>query len=178
VNEIRQLASHEVYRSPWMRVREDEVEFPSGARGTYSVLEKPDFVLVIPYEHDGFWLVEQYRYTVGSREWEFPQGGWPPGSAGGTQEELAIAELREETGHSADSLVHLGRLHTAYGFTGQGYDVYLATGLTPGETAREVTEQDMVHDWRSVAEVRAMIRAGELRDAHSIAALALFDLHS
>ena len=177
VNEIKQLATREVYRSKWMRVREDEVEFPSGARGTYSVVEKRDFVLVIPYENGGFWLVEQYRYPVGSREWEFPQGGWPAGSDG-TQEELAAAELREETGHVADSLVHLGRLHTAYGYSSQGYDVYLATGLTPGEVDREVTEQDMIHEWRGAADVRAMIRAGELRDAHSLAALALFDLRA
>jgi 8-oxo-dGTP pyrophosphatase MutT (NUDIX family) len=177
VDEIRQLSTREVYRSQWMRVREDEIEFPSGERGTYSVLEKRDFVLVIPYENGGFWLVEQYRYTVGSREWEFPQGGWPAG-ADGTQEELAVAELREETGHTASSLVHLGRLHTAYGFTGQGYDVYLATGLTPGETHREVTEQDMIHEWRSEADVRDMIRTGRLRDAHSLAALALYDLRT
>jgi 8-oxo-dGTP pyrophosphatase MutT (NUDIX family) len=177
VNEIRQLATREVYRSQWMRVREDEVEFPSGARGTYSVVDKRDFVLVIPYADDGFWLVEQYRYPVGSREWEFPQGGWPAG-ADGTQEELAAAELREETGLAADSFVHLGHLHTAYGYCSQGYDVYLATELTPGEVKREVTEEDMIHEWRSVADVRAMIRRGELRDAHSLAALALYDLRT
>ncbi|MDT4916670.1 MAG: hypothetical protein QOH89_1370, partial [Pseudonocardiales bacterium] len=94
----------------------------------------------------------------------------------GTQEQLAVAELREETGLVADSLVHLGRLHTAYGFCSQGYDVYLASGLTPGAVDREVTEQDMIHEWRPVAEVREMIRTGELRDAHSLAALSLFDL--
>lgn len=177
MNEIRQLATREVYSSQWMRVREDVVQFPSGAQGTYSVVEKRDFVLVIPYEHGGFWLVEQYRYPVGTREWEFPQGGWPAGSDG-TQEELALAELREETGHVADSLVQLGRLHTAYGFCAQSYDVYLATGLTAGEVGREVTEQDMIHEWRADADVREMIRSGELRDAHSLAALALFDLRT
>ena len=175
MNEIKQLATREVYRSQWMRVREDVVEFPSGAQGTYSVVDKRDFVLVIPYADDGFWLVEQYRYPVGSREWEFPQGGWPAGSDG-TQEELAAAELREETGLVADSLAHLGHLHTAYGYCSQGYDVYLATGLTAGQVDREVTEEDMIHEWRSAADVRAMARSGELRDAHSLAALALFDL--
>ena len=82
VKAIRQLASREVYRSRWLRVREDEVQFPSGVRGTYSVVDKPDFVLVIPYVDEGFWLVEQFRYPVGSREWEFPQGGWPSSAEG------------------------------------------------------------------------------------------------
>jgi 8-oxo-dGTP pyrophosphatase MutT (NUDIX family) len=175
VSEIRQLATREVYRSPWLTLREDDVEFPSGARGKYAVVDKRDFVLVLPYADDGFWLVEQFRYPVGRREWEFPQGGWAAGKDG-TQEELAAGELREETGLVAESLTHLGRLHTAYGFCSQRYDVFLATGLTAGDTEREVTEQDMVHEWRSVAEIRAMVKRGEFADAHSLAALALYDL--
>jgi 8-oxo-dGTP pyrophosphatase MutT (NUDIX family) len=172
---IRQLATREVYRSPWLTLREDDVEFPSGARGIYSVVDKRDFVLVLPYADGGFWLVEQFRYPVGRREWEFPQGGWAAGKDG-SQDELATAELREETGFVAESLVHLGRLYAAYGFCSQGYDVYLATGLTPGDTEREVTEEDMVHEWRSLADVREMVRRGEFADAHSVAALALYDL--
>jgi hypothetical protein len=145
MDEIRQLSSREVYRSPWMSVREDEVAFPSGARGTYSVVDKKDFVVVLPYADGGFWLVEQFRYPVGRREWEFPQGGWPSG-------------------------------HSGYGYSSQGYDAFLATGLTPGPTHRETTEADMVHEWRAEAEVRAMIRRGEFADAHSVAALTLWDL--
>lgn len=172
---IDQLGSREVYRSRWMAVREDDVRFPDGSRGTYSVVDKPDFVVVIPEADGGFWLVEQFRYPVGSREWEFPQGGWPAGS-GGTAEELAAAELREETGLRAGSLVHLGRLFAAYGYSSQSYDVYLARNLTEGEPQRESTEQDMVHRWFAEADVRGMIVAGRLRDAHTVAALALRDV--
>ncbi|HKC29429.1 MAG TPA: NUDIX hydrolase [Jatrophihabitans sp.] len=175
MDEIRQLSTREVYRNPWLRLREDVVQFPSGVTGTYSVVDKQDFVLVLPFENDGFWLVQQFRYPVGRREWEFPQGGWPADRSG-TPEELAAAELREETGFGAESLVHLGRLHAAYGFCSQGYDVFLATGLTPGETHREATEQDMVHEWRSLSQIRAMVRTGQLADAHSVAALTLYEL--
>jgi 8-oxo-dGTP pyrophosphatase MutT (NUDIX family) len=173
--EIRRLGGREVYRSPWMSVREDDVEFPSGLTGTFSVVDKEDFVLVLPFADDGFWLVQQYRYPVGRREWEFPQGGWPAGHSG-TPAELAAAELREETGFTAASLHHLGRLYAAYGFCSQGYDVYLATGLTPGEAEREDTEADMIHEWRSLEEIRTMIPRGEFSDAHSVAALTLYNL--
>jgi 8-oxo-dGTP pyrophosphatase MutT (NUDIX family) len=175
MTEIRQLSSREVYRSPWMSVREDEIAFASGATGTYSVVDKSDFVVVLPFADDGFWLVQQFRYPVGSRQWEFPQGGWPSGRSG-TQAELAAAELGEETGFVAGSLVSLGRLYAAYGFCSQRYDVFLATDLTAGEPNREESEQDMVHEWRSLTELRAMITGGELADAHSVAALALYDL--
>lgn len=178
---IRQLATREVYRSRFLSVREDDVEFPDGTRGIYSVVDKPDFVLVLPWADGGFWLVEQYRYPVGSRQWEFPQGGWPPGSAsasaGRPAEDLAAAELAEETGFRAGRMTRLGHLHAVYGYSSQGYDVFLATDLRAGSPAREASEQDMVTGWRSVAQVRDMARRGELCDAHSLAALALFDLH-
>ncbi|MDQ2795726.1 MAG: NUDIX hydrolase [Actinomycetota bacterium] len=172
---ITQLSTREVYRNEWLRLREDEVEFPDGSRGLYSVIEKQDFVVVLARENDGFWLVEQFRYPVGSREWEFPQGGWPSGRSG-TAAELAEAELREETGLRAGTLIRLGRLHAAYGFSDQGYEVFLATDLTPGPPERESTESDMVAQWHSENAIRAMIRAGTLADAHSVAALALYDL--
>jgi len=175
-SEIRQLASREVYRNEWLALREDQVEFPNGRTGIYSVVDKADFVLVLPFADGGFWLVQQFRYPVGRREWEFPQGGWPAGH-GGPPEELAAAELREETGFTADRLVDLGRLHAAYGFCSQGYHVYLATGLSAGPPHREHTEADMVHEWRSDEQLRAMVRDGTFSDAHSVAALALFDLH-
>lgn len=173
--EIRQLTSREVYRTAWMRVREDAVEFPGGVRGTYSVVDKDDFVVVLPYTGDGFWLVQQYRYPIGSRQWEFPQGGWPAGG-GGSPAELAAAELREETGLRAGTLTHLGHLYAAYGYSSQGYNVYLATDLTAGPVDREATEADMVHAWRSASDVDAMIADGTLADAHSLAALTLLRL--
>ena len=173
---IRQLATREVYHSAWMSVREDDVEFPDGSRGTFSVVDKDDFVLVIPYAEGGFWLVEQFRYPVGRREWEFPQGGWTAGHTG-TPEELAATELREETGLVASRLTRLGRLFASYGYCSQAFDVFFAEGLTPGPTQREVTEADMVQAWRNEAQVREMITAGEFCDAHSLAALTLLDLH-
>lgn len=173
--EIRRLASHEVYRTPWMSIREDDVEFPSGLRGTFSVVDKADFVTVLPYADGGFWLVQQYRYPVGSREWEFPQGGWSAGRTGSARQ-LAEVELREETGFRAASLTHLGRLFAAYGYCSQSFDVYLAEDLTAGSAEREATEADMICEWRSADELRAMMRDGEFRDAHSLAAYSLFAL--
>lgn len=173
---IRTTSSREVFANEWLRLREDGIEYPDGTPGTYTVVEKRDFALVIPRAEEGFWLVQQYRYTVGSREWEFPQGGWPTG-ADGTPHELAARELAEETGFRAGTMIQLGRLFAAYGFSGQSYDIFLATDLVPGEPDREHTESDMVHRWFPEPEVRDMIRRGDLRDAHSVAALALLDLH-
>ena len=169
---MRTTSSLEVYRNPWIRVREDVLERDDGSTGLYGVVERDDFGLVVPAERNGFWLVEQYRYPLGRRCWEFPQGTWGAG-ASGTAEELARAELAEETGLRAAGLRHLGHLDLAPGLSDQEFDVWLATGLTAGPTAREATESDMRQRFVSEAEVRRMIREGTFTDGPSLAAYAL-----
>ena len=40
---VRTTSSREVYRNPWLRVREDTVERDDGSHGIYGVVERPDF---------------------------------------------------------------------------------------------------------------------------------------
>lgn len=173
--DIEQLSSREVYRNQWLALREDQIAYADGSPGLYTVVEKRDFAVVMPFSGTGFWLVEQYRYALGRRAWEFPQGGWPTGRSG-SPEELAAAELREETGLRADRLVHLGRLDSAPGYASNGFDVFVATGLHEGEPRRETSESDMVHAHVSSADLHRMIGAGEFTDSHSVAALSLLHL--
>jgi 8-oxo-dGTP pyrophosphatase MutT (NUDIX family) len=170
------VASREVYRNRWTRVREDRLERADGSTGIYGVVEKPDFVVVLPWDGGGYWLVEQYRHPVGGRHWEFPQGSvtsrpLPPPA------ELAAVELREETGLVAGRMEVLGYLFTSYGTSSQGYHVVLATDLVRGPADLEPEEADLVSAWFPAAEVEAMIADGRVRDAHSVAALALLDRH-
>ncbi|PWW22061.1 NUDIX domain-containing protein [Geodermatophilus normandii] len=174
---MRTTGSREVYRNPWIRLREDTVERADGSTGVYSVVEKPDFALVIAAERDGFWLVEQFRHPVARRAWEFPQGTWSSealtSGTSGTPEDLARAELAEETGLRAARMAHLGHLDLAPGLSTQEFDVWLATDLTPGPTAREATEADMVAAFATEGELRAMARDGRFTDGPSLAAYAL-----
>ena len=169
---VRTTSSREVYRNPWIRVREDVLEHDDGSPGLYGVVERPDFGLVIPAERNGFWLVEQFRYPLGRRCWEFPQGTWGTGSDG-SAEELARAELAEETGLRAADMRHLGHLDLAPGLSDQEFDVWLATGLTPGPTAREASEGDMREQFVPEADLRRMIRDGRFTDGPSLAAYGL-----
>ncbi|MGI5217637.1 NUDIX domain-containing protein [Nocardia sp. CA-290969] len=174
---ITTVSSRIVYENPWLTVREDRIERGDGSPGLYSVIEKPDFALVIPMEHEGFHLVEQYRYPVRARTWEFPSGAFPEGVTG-TPEELAAAELAEETGFTAGRLEWLGRVQVANAMTGEGCHVFLATELSPGEPNRELTEQDMRQRWFPRSRVEEMIRDGELADGPSLAAYLLLKLRT
>ncbi|MCM4076259.1 NUDIX domain-containing protein [Paractinoplanes hotanensis] len=171
------MSSRVVYRNPWMTVREDEIRHPDGSPGIFGVVEKPDFALVLPRWAGGFWMVEQFRYPVGRRAWEFPQGSWGR-NATGDQAALARQELAEETGLRAGSLTHLGHLFEAYGYSPQGFDVYLASDLEEGAPDREPSEQDMVHRSFRDDEILAMIRSGRIVDAPSLAALTLYRLQA
>ena len=160
-----------MYRNNWMTVREDDIRRSDGTTGIYGVIDKPGYALVIPQDGDRFRLVEQFRYALGMRRWEFPQGT-APDRAHAEPSELAARELREETGLQAESLVCLGRLDCAAGMSSQRGWVFLATGLTEGTAEREHEEQDMRSAWFSRAEVEKMIVSGEITDAQSLAAFA------
>jgi 8-oxo-dGTP pyrophosphatase MutT (NUDIX family) len=173
---IRRLSSKIVYQNRWMTVREDRIERPDGSQGVYGLVDKPDFALVIPAERGGFHLVEEFRYPIGRRSWSFPQGAYPDRRTG-DPEELARAELAEETGLRPRSLTWLGFLHSAHGTSGQGFHAFLATGLEPGDARREHEEQDMRQRFVTRGEFEQMIRDGAITDDSSLAAYTLLLLH-
>lgn len=170
---IECVASREVYRNRWLVVREDDIRRPDGSPGIYAVVDKPTYALVMPYDGHRFRLVEQYRYPLGVRRWEFPQGS-APDLAEIEPQQLAERELREETGLRATTFEALGLVDVAAGMSSQRGWVFLATGIVEGEADREHEEQDMRSAWFSRGDVEEMMRTGEITDAQSIAAYGLF----
>jgi ADP-ribose pyrophosphatase len=172
--EIRTLSTRLVYRNRWISVREDRIRRADGSDGLYSVVEKKDFAVIAAVQDGRIWLVEQYRYPVGARFWELPQGTWdadvhdPLG--------LARAELREETGVEAEAMQHAGRLYLAYGLTTQAFDIFVATGLTVHAPQREPEEQGLVARAVPIAELDEMMRDGRLVDAVTVAVMGLLRL--
>ncbi|WP_158823145.1 NUDIX hydrolase [Granulicella sp. S156] len=173
---IRTISSREVYRNPWTRVREDVIERSNGVRGIYGVVDKDPACIVIPLEQtaegDFLWLVRQYRYTVGDTFFELPQGGWETAEV--DPEELARGELREETGLLVERMTHLADHWIAYGAMRQIHHVYLAEGLTPGETERDPEEHDMTVHRVPVSEFESMLLDGRVMDNCTVAAWGVY----
>src|SRR5438876_6716301 len=128
---MRALDSRQVYANAWMTVREDAVRRADGSDGVYGVVDKPDYALVMPWDGERFMLVEQFRYPLGIRRWEFPQGTAPQ-LEDADPLELAARELKEETGLVAARIEELGLLDVAPGMSSQRGRVFLATELTEG----------------------------------------------
>jgi len=169
---IETLSTRIAYENPWTRVREDIIRRPDGSQGLYGVVERTDFVVVVPVQDGRVTLVEQFRYPVRMRLWEFPMGMWEtrPDSDPAA---IAAGELREETGLTAASMTYAGGMFHGPGYCNQRGHVFLATGLTRGTEAREVTEQDMICQDFALEELEAMMRDGRMRDAMSMAAFGL-----
>ena len=55
------LASREVYRNRWLRLREDRILRSNGKEGIYSVVDKDDCAIILPIQGGKIWLVDQYR---------------------------------------------------------------------------------------------------------------------
>ncbi len=169
------LSSRQVYANSWMTVREDAIRRPDGSDGIFGVIDKPTAAVVVPLDGDRLHLVEQFRYPVGARRWEFPMGTAPE-RAEADPAELAARELAEETGLVAGRMELLGRLDIAPGMSSQREHVFLATELTAGAPDREHQEQDMRTAWFTIAEFEAMVREGAVVDAQTLAAYLLLVL--
>ena len=169
---ITTLSSREIYRNPWMRLREDRILRSNGKQGIYGVVEKDDAAIIIPVDRGRVWLVEQFRYTIEERALELPQGGWEMEVE--NPEELARGELKEEIGLIAAQMTYLGWLWIAYGFTRQKHHVFLASGLTETEKDPDPEEHDLEVRSLTIDEFEAKMLDGTIRDGCTLSAWGLY----
>lgn len=169
---ITTLSSREIYRNPWIRLREDAILRSNGQQGIYSVVEKEDAAIILPIEDGRIWLVEQFRYTIQERALELPQGSWE--ISVDDPEQLARGELKEETGLHAEKMTHLGTHWIAYGCMRQKQHVFLASGFSQKESEPDAEEHDIVVRTVPVSEFEQMMVDGRVRDGCSLAAWGLY----
>jgi ADP-ribose pyrophosphatase len=170
----RLRSSRQLFRSPWFRLRQDELTLPNEDEITYTVIEHDGWALVVPVLDDGrVVMVRIFRHTVQRTLLECPSGGCD----GQPPEQAARRELEEETGYVAAELVHLGHFVASSGISNEQYDVYLAPNPRPtGQIAHENTEQIEV-ELVPLEELRQDVLHGRLEDASSALAILLAAEH-
>jgi ADP-ribose pyrophosphatase len=159
-----------LFESRWFNLRQDDIILPSGAEITYTLVEHPGYVVVVPVLADGRVVMERiYRHTVQRTLLECPSGGLD----GETPETAAKRELEEETGYRAERLTHMGHFVGSSGISSEEYDIFLATSLqADGIVCREPTEQIVV-ELIPLAELHARVLRNELEDGPSALAILL-----
>lgn len=172
------LGSSEVYRNPWMRVRQDDVLRPDGSTGIYGVVTLAGGAGVLPFvDADHVLLVRQRRYITGAVTWEMPTGGIDPGE---TPEQAAVRELAEETGHRAGRLRHLNSHTTSKSVVDEWAHLFVAEDLTPlpAEAVAGLAHDDsevirhVVVPWEQLL---GWVLDGTVVDAMTIVAVLLVD---
>ncbi|MBU1167226.1 NUDIX hydrolase [Patescibacteria group bacterium] len=124
---IKQLKSEIIHNDPYCRIRKDLVEYPSGFQSDYHVIDRNNFVAIIPItENNEIYLVKQFRYPVSSFSLEFPMGAIEKDER---KEEAAARELREETGIVAGKIDFLGAISPAHGALSNTAYCYVATEI-------------------------------------------------
>ena len=158
-----------VYENPWIRLEHHDILNPAGREGIYGKVHfKNRAMAIIPVDEHGYtWLVGQYRYTLDEYTWEIPMGGGP------IEQDLldsAKRELKEETGLSAEKWTEIMKIHTSNSVTDEAGIIYLAEGLTQGETEFEETEVLQIKKL-PFSEVLDMVMSGAITDSISVAGI-------
>lgn len=171
------ISSRVIHDGRVVHLSVDRVRFPDGREGELELIRHRGASAVVPIlgEVDDpdppVVLIRQYRYAAGGVLYEIPAGIPEEGE---DWETCARRELEEETGYRAGRFRFLNSLFTTPGFTDEVIHFFLATGLEDGEIRRDQDEYIEVVRL-PFSEAMALIRAGEIRDGKSVAALLYTD---
>jgi len=167
---VGRVGGARVWQHRFLDAHLDQVRFPDGSVGEQVLIHHPGAAAVVPFlsdpagEDPQLLLIHQYRYAVEGLLWEIPAGRLEPGELTLT---CAHRELLEETGCTASSMTSLTSIWTAPGFTNERIEIFLATGLTRGESKREADEFIEVVTL-PMSQVLRMIESGEITDAKTV----------
>lgn len=135
------------------------------------IVVHPGAVAVVPVLADGsIVMIHNFRHAVEQELLELPAGTLEPGEA---PADSAARELEEETGYRADTLDPLCEFYTTPGITDERMHVFVARGLTQTTQKLDRGEQIRV-EVLPEARVRQMLRAGQIQDGKTIAALGTY----
>ena len=166
-----QLASEQLYEGRIITLDRDTVRFPDGSVSKeFDIVRHPGASAIVPFMSDPagddpqLLLLRQYRYAADGYIYEIPAGRLDDGER---PEQCAARELKEETGCTAEQITLLTTMFTTPGFTDEVIHIYMATGLTHGESNREADEfADTVI--MGLAEAVTLIQSGQIVDAKTV----------
>ncbi|MEO8393269.1 MAG: NUDIX hydrolase [Chloroflexota bacterium] len=160
-------------QNQWTTFVREALEFSSGGRGDYLIVERgPALMVIALVRKDGIlhtFLVRQFRYPIGQEIWQFPMGTL------NIEEDPAVhaaEEFRQETGAVAQKLTLMGEFFVDPGLSRQKCLVFVAEGVVEGG-AQELEETEMGLQSRliSIEMFETMLNSGELNDAWGYAGL-------
>ena len=130
--------TRKIFANDFFKVIEDDVTRPDGEDSKYATIDFEPGVAVLPIDDEGFvHLTRQFRYALGRMNVEC--------IAGTVEDEDVLAaakrEAKEELGIEAEEWTPVGRVEVLTAITNSHADLFIARGLTFGESNTEGTEE-------------------------------------
>lgn len=160
--EEKTLSSSSIFDGRVLHVRFDEISLPNGNTSTREYCHHNGAVCVIPITDRGEVIcVRQYRYPFHEDLLEVPAGKLD------TPEEdpndAVRRELREETGALAKNITYLGKYYPSPAILDECIHMYMAEGLSFGET--EFDDDEFIETVRiPLDSLVEMVLDGKIRD--------------
>lgn len=162
------ITSKEIYNGKIIHVTLDDVVLDDGKKTKREVVYHNGGCCIALRDKDGkYFMVKQYRYALGKDMLEFTAGKIEKGE---DPDETILREAIEETGFEAINVHKLGTIVPTCGYSSEKISLYF------GEAGRELGQHFDEHERitlykYSFAEIKEMIKNGEIDDAKTIAAM-------
>ncbi|NLX26567.1 MAG: NUDIX hydrolase [Lentisphaerae bacterium] len=166
------LSRKTVYQGRIIDVDVLEVELENGKRSIREIVMHGVAVAIIPRLPDRrFVFIRQFRKPMERVCFEVVAGNVD--HDGEREADSAVRELQEETGYIAESMELLGPIYPSVGYCSERIDVFYCAVSGKGETSFDDDER-IETELLSEQEMDEMIRRGEVADAKTLAAWALY----
>ena len=162
---MKLISSTEITRTPIFHVTLDRAIDPSGFEIKRAIVKHGGSAVMMPVDDRGrILLVRQYRLPAQSYLWELPAGRVDDGE---TFLQAARRELKEETGYTAKRWKKIATFFPSPGFLAEKMTIFLATGLTAGEST-PMDDERIEMRWFVARDLGRWIESGKIIDAKTM----------
>lgn len=162
---MKLISSTEITTTPIFRVTFDRALDPDGFEIKRAIVQHGGSAVMMPVDDRGrILLVRQYRLPARQYLWELPAGRVDEGES---VLKAAKRELAEETGYRARVWKKLAEFYPSPGFLAEKMTIFVATGLTAGES-KPMEDERIETRWFARRELGDWIKSGKIRDAKTM----------
>jgi 8-oxo-dGTP pyrophosphatase MutT (NUDIX family) len=161
-----------IFSTRIFNIAELESLSPNGEPGTFTVMDAPDWAIIIPVlkkdNEDHFVMVRQWRHGSQELSLEFPGGVFDPGEDGRA---AAIREMQEETGFIANKMEYAGIFSPNPAIMSNQVHFFIARDLI--DTGKQDLDEDEFVDIEIIPAKEVIAGMGRPPYVHALMASAL-----